>query len=344
MVSLQPTSSSPRFAHISALIIGLFVATSLSAAPYNLGGGTGAPPTDTSGSASQSASGSGSSPTTYGPGNTDLGGGTVTLAVAIFNGGTVSNGTLAASDGYTANSGEVTAILTGTAGLSKAYTDTSTFTISSASTYTGDTGISYGTLKLGAGGSITGSRIITIGFDATFDVADVPGGYSLVSGQSLNGAGSVAGALTVGAGATLTNRNGTPTFTGGLALNDGATLNFNLGSGIGLIAVSGSSLTGPSSGAITLNLSDDGDFAADTAYTLFDFTGATLAGFDLADFTLGTAPLGYDYSIEFNGNTLQLTAVASSVPEPATAALGFGSAALVAVLVRRRRLLVRGRA
>ena len=336
MVSLQPTSSSPRFAQISALIIGLFVTTSLSAAPYNLGGGTGAPPTDTSGSASQSASGSGII-ITYGPTDTNLGGGTVTLTTAIFNGGTVSNGTLV-SDTYTANSGDVTAILTGTAGLTK--NTSSTFTISSASTYTGDTNISAGTLKLGTGGSITSSPIISISSGATFDVADVSGGFNLVSGQSLNGGGSVAGALTVGAGATLNNRNGPLTFTGGLALNDGATLNFDLGSASHLIAVSGGVLTGPSSGAITLNLSDSGDFAAGT-YTLFDFTGATLSSFDLADFTLGTAPLGYDYSIDFNGSTLQLTAAAVVVPEPATAALGFGSAALVAVLVRRRRLLKR---
>ncbi len=359
----------PRFATALVLVAALFAASPLSA-QYDLGsriGGNGSGSTGSTGSGGttgstgsngssgdtgsgtggdtgsgtggDTGSGSGGQTITYGPADTDLGGGTVTLATAIFNGGTVSNGTFSASN-YQAYSGEVTAVLTGNAPLSKNSPDD--FTLSSASTYTGSTHVLEGTLKLGATGSIANSSIISIASGATFDVSEVAGGFTLTSGQEFRGMGNVIGGLTVTDSANLTPGSfgnvGTLTFAGGLAFQSGAILNFDLGSVSDLLAVSAGLLAGPSSGAITLNLYNYGDFAAGT-YLLFDFTGATLNDFDLADFTLGYAPNGYHYYIDFNGSTLELSAHA--IPEPATVGFTLGAAALAAVIVRRRRLLQR---
>src|SRR5690606_7742699 len=117
------------------------------------------------------------------------------------------------------------------------------------------------------------STMITVGSGATFDVSAVTGGFTLGSSQTLGGGGSIAGLTTIGSGAALApgSSPGTLTFTNGLTLDAGAILNFELGTVSDLIAVTGGTLTGPSAGTVTLNLSDSGGFAAGT-YTLFDYT------------------------------------------------------------------------
>ncbi|QYM79147.1 autotransporter-associated beta strand repeat-containing protein [Horticoccus luteus] len=203
-----------------------------------------------------------------------------------------------------------------------------------ASTVTVNAG---GKLVLDPAGSL--SEAVTLQAGAHFDNN---GTYSadltLGDGVTLGGNGTFSGLVTAESGAHLApgNSPGTLTFTSGLTLNDGAILDFQLGSTSDLIVVSGGSLAGSASaGGITLNLSDAGGFAAGT-YTLFDYTGATLSSFDTSDFTVGDKIAGYDYQLTMVGNYLQLTATASAIPEPATYAAIFGGLALLGAFVRRR--------
>jgi hypothetical protein len=248
--------------------------------------------TGSTGSETGSETGSGGTSMSWDTGTTDnLGGGTLTLASAIFNGGTVTNGTIVAN-GFTAYSGQVGAVLAGSGGLTK-HTAGTTVTLSAANTYTGTTTIFNGTLRLTATGSLAGTSQITLADSgsAVLDVSAVPG-FTLGSGQKLGGfGGTILGAVTLGSGSTfgLGSTYGTTTFTSGLTLASGA--NLNLVAGSDLIQLTGGTLTGPSgTGGITLNLANPAnDFTAGT-YTLFDFTtgGTTLSNFDVGDFTLGT--------------------------------------------------------
>lgn len=217
-------------------------------------------------------------------------------------------------------------------------TSTGTITLSNANTYGGNTTISSGTLKLGASGSIANSAHINVAGGATFDVSSVSGGFSLVSGQTVSGTGSISGAFTAASGSGITpgSTTGNLTFNSGLTLATGATLNFNLGTNNSQILVTSGLLTGPTgTGGLTLNLVNSGGFSA-TTYNLINFTGATLSGFDLADLTLGTTISGYNYSLGFSGNFLQLTAI-SAVPESSSYAALLGLGAVGITFWRRRR-------
>jgi autotransporter-associated beta strand protein len=80
-------------------------------------------------------------------------------------------------------------------------------TLSGNNTYGGDTIISAGTLKLLTGGNnnIANSARIIIAGGAILDVSGVSGagGFKVVSGQTLGGAGAIVGTLAVNAGGTL---------------------------------------------------------------------------------------------------------------------------------------------
>lgn len=78
-----------------------------------------------------------------------------------------------------------------------------TLRLDAANTYTGPTLINNGTLMLGSSGSMANCATITIGSPATLNVSAVTGGYHLVTGQTLNGAGTLAGATTVDSGAIV---------------------------------------------------------------------------------------------------------------------------------------------
>jgi hypothetical protein len=190
----------------------------------------------------------------------------------------------------------------------------------------------------GRGGlASTSSIVVTSG--ATFDVSGLSGGFTFGSGQTLGGSGSINGLTTFASGSHLApgNSPGTITFTNGVTLNNGSILDFELGTTSDLIRVSGGLLTGSASaGGITLNLANSGGFAPAT-YILFDFTGATTSSFDLSDFTLGSTISGYTYSLALNGNALELTSVATAIPEPSTYALIFGAGVLGVAGYRRRR-------
>ncbi|SDT94899.1 fibronectin-binding autotransporter adhesin [Verrucomicrobium sp. GAS474] len=181
-------------------------------------------------------------------------------------------------------------------------------------TYLGITTVSAGTLLVN--GTLSGT-----------------GAVSVASAAVLGGNGTVSGAVTVASGGILsagdmdasgTSLTGTLTLGGGLALNTGSTLKFDLGSASDLVAVTGNLILGG-----TLSLTAGSGFGAGT-YELFSYSG-TLTDNTL---TVGTSPAGYAYTVDTStAGVVNLQVVA--VPEPAPLVLmGAGMAAFL--LLRRR--------
>ena len=112
--------------------------------------------------------------------------------------------------------------------------------LTGSNTYTGATTISNGTLTLGSGGSIASSTVVTVGTSAgstaKFDVSGVTGGtYSVASGQTLKGGGTVVGNISVGTGAILApgNSPGTLTVNGNASYGAGGTYQWEINNATG---------------------------------------------------------------------------------------------------------------
>ncbi|MBC8039299.1 MAG: hypothetical protein H7Y06_02035 [Opitutaceae bacterium] len=210
-----------------------------------------------------------------------------------------------------------------------------TLVLNNINTYAGQTIVTAGTLIVN--GSIAGEAVVREG--AFLGGSGVIGGLATIeSGATLSpGTSLTPGTLPDSGNAFPAGGNlGTLTFANGLALNDGAILAFELGATSDLIVVSGGTLSGPSSGKITVNLTDSGGFTAGT-YTLIDATGATLTSIGATSLDLGTTIAGYDFTFTQNGDLFQLIATASAVPEPAATAATAAFVALAGALLRRPR-------
>ena len=150
-----------------------------------------------------------------------------------------------------------------------------TVILSGTNTYSGGTTVSNGTLLVNnTQGSGTGAGVV-----------------SVASGGTLGGSGTIGGPVTVNG--TLAPGNsgiGTLTISNGLAVNNGAVLQYDLGSSSDRMVVSSNLTLGG-----TLNITDAGGFTAGT-YTLFSY-GGTLT---YNGVTIGTAPSSYNYAINTN--------------------------------------------
>lgn len=254
--------------------------------------------------------------------------GTSNLVISLAGTGTH---TFDISSGKTATVAS-TAILADKSGehgtLNKA--GTGTLTISSVSTYTGATTISTGTLVIGSTGSIAGSSEINLVAGSTLNVSAVSG-FTLASGQSLKGSGTVVGALTVGSGATLAigNSPGTMTFSNGLSLASGSTNDFEINgltAGLYDLAQGGAgSQTVTFNG--TLNLVFQSGFNTEGTVKIFDFE-SYVGNFSMVNIS----GLAGGYSASFDS----LAGVVSVVPEPSTWALLAGGLTVTMALRRRR--------
>jgi autotransporter-associated beta strand protein len=181
---------------------------------------------------------------------------------------------------------------------------------------------------------------ITLVDTITFELNNaLGGGINVASGTTLAGNGSAAGLVTVSAGGTLT-----PgllfTATGGLALERGATVNFNLGTGT-QVAGGALSLVGVS-GIVDLDFGGTST-AAPGAFELFSFTSLAggFNGSDLSMFQLSNLGAGTEASLAWQGSTLVLNVTA--VPEPSAFATlaGLAAAGMAATRRKRRQTLVR---
>jgi filamentous hemagglutinin family protein len=102
-------------------------------------------------------------------GSFDLGGFAQTMAGVQLTGGTLANGTLTSATAFDMQAGSASAVLAGSAGLSK--TGLGTVTLSAANTYTGTTTVGAGTLTLGGNtGNVLADASALVVDGGTFDI------------------------------------------------------------------------------------------------------------------------------------------------------------------------------
>ena len=173
----------------------------------------------------------------------------------LESGAVIDTGT----NGVTNNQPFVTGVAGTDGGLTKQ--GAGRLTLASTNTYSGDTVISAGTLKLGAALSISNTPLIAVASGATCDVTSVTG-FTVYPAQTLAGSGTVAGnvilqgALAPGG----TNAVGALRVTSALTLQSGAALKWDHnGATADVVNVSGT-LTLPANA--TVNVSGTGSLPA----------------------------------------------------------------------------------
>ena len=245
----------------------------------------------------------------------------------MTNSGTIKTVTL---QGSTAGTGEFAGkIVDGTGATSVNKAGTGTWTLSGSNAYTGTTTVTSGTLLVN--GAQTNA-----------------GAFSVSSGGTLGGNGTIA-----------TASNASVTFADGSALSpgDGSASNFALTLGTGVFNISSMATSGKllftldtvgasdkltlTSGTLnigTLNISEfafalGGGFGAGT-YTLFD-TASTITSVSLetTSFALNGS---FNGNLQFANSNQDIQLVVSAVPEPATWGLLALSLTFVTVMRRRR--------
>jgi autotransporter-associated beta strand protein len=305
--------------------------------------------------------------------NANLGGGAATVAAdTTMRGGAEASLTINTGRTLTINisagaNRQFSGGISGNGALTK--TGAGTATLSAANTFTGQTTVDGGTLKLAAGSSLA-SSVINVGSSSTkngtLDARDV-GGLTIGSSQTLSGYGTVIGATTVNGNLSPGNSPGILTIDGDLVLGGTSTTTLQVyGTGAAgdplngydkITLTSGKSIT--YGGALVLEINSiSGGYTINNFVSgkAFDFTGLNGGNFSSVSITGNAFASGQSLTYYSANNTWQIwdavglndqssanyiginldTGVLTVVPEPSTYAL-FGLGALALVIAHRRR-------
>jgi fibronectin-binding autotransporter adhesin len=298
-------------------------------------------------------------------GTTGLGSGQIYLCsgatIQVGNGGSAGSltaGQAIRDDGTLAydltTSNTVSSVVTGFGALQQ--TGSGTTTLTGVNTFSGNTTISAGQLALGSTGSIADSPLITVGTSAgssaQFNVSAVTGGFSLASGQTLKGGGTVVGALTVGSSSTLSpgNSPGTIFNTGNVTYSTGGSYVWEINNTSGTQGADPGWDTQSITGTLNITATSGSPFTIDiNSLTTGDVAGAAanfnklqnytwnlatasggITGFSASDFVLNDAGFANSISglsqngsfgITTSGNNLELTYTAAVNTTPTTYSL-----------------------
>lgn len=220
--------------------------------------------------------------------------------------------------------------LSGTGGLIK--TGSGTLSLSGSNGYTGRTTISEGTLLIASNAAVSGSSALDLTNGGNLDVSNVVG-FTLTSGQALEGAGTVSGPITIGSGATLTPGNGVGSilFSNNVTLALGSVSTFEINgftSGLYDLAQGNAGISFDG----TLNLVFQAGFSSTGAVQIFDFESYSGS---FAPENLHMTGLASGYSATFDAANGTVTVV----PEPSAVgllAVGVGAFFLRSAYRRRR--------
>ncbi|MCF7675967.1 MAG: autotransporter-associated beta strand repeat-containing protein, partial [Akkermansiaceae bacterium] len=176
-----------------------------------------------------------------------------------------------------------------------------TMELTAANTYTGNTTVTEGTLKLGAGSSFDSSPPLTLAAGATLDVS-ATAGLTLGSTKTLTGGGTVLGAVTADGGMI------TPTGSlsiGTLDLASTATLNIAPGAASLTITDTNGINTGTTGNVVYVDVGTDPITSG--TYQLLQYQGVIQGDDGFNAFFLGTTPGGdYTYDLVQNANSIDL--------------------------------------
>lgn len=200
-----------------------------------------------------------------------------------------------------------------------------------ANTYTANTTISAGTLKLGASASIASSSNINIASGAIFDVLLVTGGFTLANSQTLQGAGNVSGNVTAASAAKISPAGagvaGTLAFNNNVVMNTGTNFVLDVstssGSGNDLATISGTLTAG---GTVSLKALSGAANLDTTADYVLVTAGSISGSFASTPVWSGTPPANAaNFSIVTTGSQVLLH-YNTSVPPTVTATANPSSA------------------
>jgi fibronectin-binding autotransporter adhesin len=171
-------------------------------------------------------------------------------------------------------------------------------TLTAASTYTGTTTVTAGTLAIFGTGSIATSPVINLGTSGTFSTALVSAGsanydsvtsqFALASGQTLKGTGTVAGPFTVRAGSSI-SPGASP---GSLILQNGVTTQANSTFAIGIY--NGTQPAAISTGLSSVNATSNNFLTITGGMTIFDAGTLITINAGSTTFTYGAT---YSYKV-----------------------------------------------
>ena len=219
------------------------------------------------------------------------------IAINVASGGaTINNG------GFSISLGESLGDGSGSNTDSVTYTGSGTTVLANENTYQGSTTIAAGTvMAANAGGSATGNGTVNVtgGVLATAPTSEITLLNSSAGTLDNVGSGNIAGPVVVGAAGTIAPGGigalGTMSLTG-LTTTNGSTLNFDLGTGIG-VGINGDLLDLTGTVSIGSGTLLDLRRHARTVGDDYRLIGGSISGINLADFTLPAAPAGETFSL-----------------------------------------------
>jgi len=239
--------------------------------------------------------------------------------------------------GVTAGNTVTGAISNGVGTISVVKSNSSTWTLSGSSTYTGTTAVLGGILNVNG------------------DNSAATGAVS-VAGGSLGGTGRLGGAITIGTGGTIVPGASIGTLSGtqSVSFTDGSTFGYELNSAsvTGDLLNVGTDLNLSGTVALTLtDLSSSTLIPQNTVLSLVNYGGTwnggllTYSGSALADedqFTFGVNQFRIDYNSTTQGANVTSPVGANFVnlvvvPEPTTTVAALASLGLASLMLRRRR-------